>query len=45
MRKSFFNVTPDSGSGNGVLSVTADANQSGYRTDIVKVSGGGLLRL
>lgn len=45
MKKSFFNVTPDSGNGNGVLSVTADANQSGYRTDIINVSGGGYLKL
>lgn len=41
MKKSFVTVTPDSGSNNGSLSVTADANSDSDRSEIITVAGGG----
>lgn len=46
MKKSFVTVTPDSGSNNGTLNVTADSNQDQDRSETIVVVGrGGLLKL
>lgn len=47
MKKSFVTVTPDSGSNNGTLNVTADFNQDQDqdRSETIVVAGGGLLKL
>ena len=45
MKKSFVTVTPDSGSNNGTLNVTADLNQDQDRSETIVVAGGGLLKL
>lgn len=45
MKKNFVTVTPDTGSNNGSLSVTADENTSDARSEIIAVSGEGFQRL
>lgn len=45
MKKSFITVSPDSGSNNGTLNVTADFNQDQDRSEMIVVVGGGLLKL
>lgn len=40
MKKSFVTVTPDNGSNNGSLSVTADANTDDARSEIITIKGG-----
>lgn len=42
MKKSFVTVTPDNGNNNGSLSVTADANTGGARSEIITIEGGGI---
>lgn len=44
MKKNFVTVTPDTGSNNGSLSVTADENTSDARSEIIAVSGGGVTK-
>lgn len=41
MVKDFATVTPNSGNGNGILSVTVGANSGAARSTIAVVSGGG----
>lgn len=40
MKKSFIIVTPDNGNNNRSLSVTADANTGGARSEIITIGGG-----
>lgn len=44
MKKSFVTVTPDSGSNNGTLNVTADFNQDQDRSETIVVAGGGVTK-
>lgn len=44
MKKSFVAVTPDSGSNNGTLNVTADFNQDQDRSETIVVAGGGVTK-
>lgn len=44
MKKSFVTVTPDSGSNNGTLNVTADFNQDQNRSETIVVAGGGVTK-
>lgn len=44
MKKSFVTVTPDSGSNNGTLNVTADFNQDPDRSETIVVVGGGVTK-
>lgn len=44
MKKSFVAVTPDSGSNNGTLNVTADFNQDRDRSETIVVVGGGVTK-
>lgn len=45
MKKDFIDVSPDTGSNNGKLSVVASKNTGAERSTSVTVSGGGLVRL
>lgn len=44
MKKSFVTVTPDSGSNNGTLNVTADFNQDQDRSETIVVAGEGVTK-
>lgn len=44
MKKSFVTVTPDSGSNNGTLNVTADSNQDQDRSETIVVAGSGVTK-
>lgn len=44
MKKSFITVSPDSGSNNGTLNVTADFNQDQDRSETIVVAGGGVTK-
>lgn len=44
MKKSFVTVTPDSGSNNGTLNVTADFNQDQDRNETIVVAGEGVTK-
>lgn len=44
MKKSFVTVTPDSGSNNGTLNVTANSNQDQDRSETIVVAGGGVTK-
>lgn len=44
MKKSFVTVTPDSGSNNGTLNVTANFNQDQDRSETIVVAGGGITK-
>ena len=44
MKKSFVTVTPDSGSNNGTLNVTADFNQDQDRSETIVVAGDGVTK-
>lgn len=44
MKKSFVTVTPDSGSNNGTLNVTADFNQDQDRSETIIVAGRGVTK-
>lgn len=44
MKKSFVTVTPDSGSNNGTLNVTADFNQDQDRSETIVIAGRGVTK-
>lgn len=44
MKKSFITVSPDSGSNNAILNVTADFNQDQDRSETIAVIGGGITK-
>ena len=44
MKKSFITVSPDSGSNNGTLNVTADSNQDQDRSETIVVAGEGVTK-
>lgn len=44
MKKDFITVTPDSGTGNGTVIVTADQNTGNARDSSISISGGGMTR-
>lgn len=44
MKKDFITTTPDTGSGNGTVSVKADENAGGSRSTFITITGGGITR-
>lgn len=44
MQKDFITATPDSGSGNGSINVTADKNTGAARETYITISGGGITK-
>ena len=45
MKKDFITATPDTGSGNGTVSVKADENTGDSRSTFITITGGGITRI